>query len=770
MDLRKPIRALGFFLLAVIVLGSPAARGDDFSQDQAYAHLKHIAGTIGARPLGSAQERAALTYFAGKIAELGGKVEWQAVSGTGEPQGKSGLNTSSFNVIGRFPGETRREIIVGAHIDSATPEIPGADDDGSGVATMLEAARTLTGETHRSTLLFVAFCGEEAGLVGSKWFVEHYPLDQVALMLQLDMTSGDAPLMLWIDSKDGQSPDWLVSASVEIYHTLGCRDIDYPTIFQSLNSAMSGAGSDHEPFLEKGIPAIAFVSDVRFPIHTRFDTLEYFRPDGLARSGRLIMGLIERFDRGQPEAKTGRYMLVMVGGRPIFIRPSWLAAGIVLSLVVGLAAVLRLNRLGKERASGEEEKRIRKSWPKLLVLHLLMLGVTFSSFALMGGVKRLRLPWVVRPGAYIFYAFLFFFLGVWLSLQILRRWRVRKNAYFYMVRASAYFAVLIAAVWTGRGPRLALFPAAGLLLISLAGLARPSWLKAVLLVLSPVLMFRLLVLPEYYQFLYRSIGGMGLAWAKTALSFWLVNLAVMLVCLLWSHPFLLGFAAVYRSAGGDLLGLRSFRRPLALIPLGALLLTGGYVLARQPGYAPPWVQAVAVTERYDADAKTTRIEFSSGDYLRGITAALEGRVIPLRPGRCFDSVDEPLSMDWLRSGASPEVEERAGDRLVRVAFDLAFEKPPYSVSLILTSDSALKVEGANVEYSLRKNSVRVRWFSHPAASLRPELRVSLAKGAKLEAEVSAVFLEMPRPLTCAGENKSFVYRSEVKRRLEVLRP
>ena len=408
------------FLLLSSLTGPTGLNAEDFSQERAYEHLRHLAETIGPRPLGSPGEKAALEYFALKIAEFGGKVEWQAVSGKAAPAGKDALNTASFNVIGRFEGSSPRQIIVGAHIDSSTPEIAGADDDGSGVAAMLEAARLLAAKPHDATLVFVAFCGEEAGLVGSKHFVEHYPLENAALMLQLDMTSDEAPLMLWIDSRKQQSPAWLVSASLEIYRGLGYRDLEYPTIFQSLNGSLGGAGSDHEPFLAKGVPAIAFVSDIRHPIHTPYDTLEYFEPDGLARSGRLIVGLVDRFDRGQPSEKTGRYMLVLAGGRPFFINPSWLAAFVVLSLVSALAALIRLYQRRGREYSPDEDKRVKKSWPKLLVVHFVQLCVTFSSFWIMGRLRGVRLPWVIRPGAYVLYAFLFFILGVWLSLQILR--------------------------------------------------------------------------------------------------------------------------------------------------------------------------------------------------------------------------------------------------------------------------------------------------------------------------------------------------------------
>jgi len=484
-------------IISVLFFAVLLSRADDFSKEKALEHVRYFAETAGPRPLGSPQEKAALTYTAQKLAEFGCQVEWQPVTSS------KNINTDSFNVIGRFPGATDREIVIGGHIDSSTPEIPGADDDGSGVAAMLEIARVLCQEKHQSTLVFVAFCGEESGLVGSKSFAEHYPLEPVALMLQLDMASGDSPLMLWIDTRKAQSPEWLVRASIEVFHELGYRNIDYPTHFQSLNGTMGGAGSDHEPFMEKKIPAIAFVSDVRFPIHTRNDSLAYFKPDGLVRSGKLILALVQKFDRAQPEERTGHYMLVMVGERPIFIKPGLLRIFIILSILVGIMTLVRAR---KKRVTLDEDRRIRLSWPKLLVLLLIIVITTVASQWTMQLLKGLRLPWIAHPGPYFIFTFFFFFLGVWLALQVTRKWRFRRNSYFYLIRAASYLTVLVLLAWAAGGPRLALYPASGLLLISLGCLAPCRWLKGLLWLLSPYLMFRLLILPEYYEFIYRTAG------------------------------------------------------------------------------------------------------------------------------------------------------------------------------------------------------------------------------------------------------------------------
>src|SRR5260221_576660 len=76
------------------------------------------------------------------------------------------VNTSSGIAVGIKRGATGRIILIGGHIDSAGPEIPGADDDGSGAATVLELARLFGHKPSHSTLVFCCVGGEEQRLDG----------------------------------------------------------------------------------------------------------------------------------------------------------------------------------------------------------------------------------------------------------------------------------------------------------------------------------------------------------------------------------------------------------------------------------------------------------------------------------------------------------------------------------------------------------------------------------------------------------------------------
>src|SRR4030043_202721 len=99
----------GLLVLQLLLAGAlagarPALAADGFSREKRLEHLKVLAETIGPRPLGTPQEKAALTYFAEKLAEFGCRVEWQPVTGGKSMIGAAGLNTASFNVIGWLPG------------------------------------------------------------------------------------------------------------------------------------------------------------------------------------------------------------------------------------------------------------------------------------------------------------------------------------------------------------------------------------------------------------------------------------------------------------------------------------------------------------------------------------------------------------------------------------------------------------------------------------------------------------------------------------------
>lgn len=757
---KRPI----LYVLISLLMISGFLGAEDFSKDKAFEHIEYMAGIIGPRPMGSPQENAALMYTAEKLAEYGCQVKWQSIPHSVRTRISGGMNTNSGNVIGRLQGESNREIVIGAHIDSAGPEIPGANDDASGVAAFLEVARVMGQEPHYSTYVFVAFGGEESGLIGSNYFVENYPLENVALMLQLDMCSNDSPFMIWLETTEHQSPEWLVSASIDAYHALGYRDIIYPTHFQSLNGSLGGAGSDHEPFMRKGIPAIAFVSDVRFPIHTRNDSVANFEIDGLERSGNLILELLRRFDRDQPEPNKGHYMLFLIGEKPLYISPFLMMAFVLLSIVLAIFTLVILRR---KREGFTEDKKIKKSWPKLLVILFIMAAVVAASDWILKFLKGQRFYWFAHPGPHLLYLIPFTALGIWLALQLLWRWRLRKDAFFYLVRSSVYFFGFIFIAWGFVNPRLALYPASGLFLLSLACLVPWGWLKGLLFILSPYLMVRLLYIPQLYEFIYRSVAQMGMQ-LRSVVAELIFSGALIFLMALFMMPFLLGFAAVYRSYKGDLLWIKRFRLGWALLPIAVLIILCSIYLMTLPSYTSTWEQEVRVNQRYDGKDKSTFVEFVSFDYLKEISADIAGHIEILDIPKNYQKIDRPLDMDWVKDHVTYRMEIKGDDKIMNLDTLLEFEMQPFSVNVMFDCDFPLTVEECSVEYRHGKDTrVTMYWYSYPPKNLRPQLTLRMPKEASLTAEITATFLETPLDIQCQGKNKHFMHRAIVTRNIEL---
>jgi hypothetical protein len=276
----------------------------------------------------------------------------------------------------------------------------------------------------------------------------------------------------------------------------------------------------------------------------------------------------------------------------------------------------------------------------------------------------------------------------------------------------------------------------------------------------------MLVLSECHRFVFRG-SAMAFAAFKTfalTLVFWTV---LGFLFLLWTMPFLLGFAAVHRSSRGDLWAMKTFRRPSALIPIGMLAVAGALYLRTVPVFDGPWEQEVTITQKLDAANKTV-VEFSSFGYLRGIRATIDGREQTLHERKAFKRIEMPFEMNWLKEQVTSESEEKGPDTLIHVKLRLDFEKPPFAVSLRLKSGRPFRVEAANVKYRHTKNRALIRWAHDPGPSLSPEMDIQLPKGAGLEAEVTATFLEGPVRVAGEGKKVYFIQRAEIKRRVQVL--
>jgi hypothetical protein len=193
------------------------------------------------------------------------------------------------NVVGILPGRdaTRRDeaIVIGAHYDhlgrggegSMAPDAvgvvhPGADDNASGVAAVLGLARAFAeaGGAPR-TLVFVAFSGEEMGLLGSSHYVRRpaHPLDRTVLMLNLDMVGRLRQRTLYVSGVDSAS---------------GLRELvtaEAGGLTLSLRGDPFGP-SDHASFYAAGRPVLFLFTGAHPDYHRPSDTWDRIDAAGLA--------------------------------------------------------------------------------------------------------------------------------------------------------------------------------------------------------------------------------------------------------------------------------------------------------------------------------------------------------------------------------------------------------------------------------------------------------------------------------------------------------
>ena len=129
--------SIGLFLIAVSTL--PAISDADFSPSRAAEHVRVLAGEIGPRKTGTDSARRAVEYIRSELETIGLQVELQPVESVTLQPGVE-VVARTVNVLGRLPGNRPGTILIGAHFDSRNRVVPGALDDASGVAVVLELA------------------------------------------------------------------------------------------------------------------------------------------------------------------------------------------------------------------------------------------------------------------------------------------------------------------------------------------------------------------------------------------------------------------------------------------------------------------------------------------------------------------------------------------------------------------------------------------------------------------------------------------------------
>lgn len=214
------------------------------------------------------------------------------------------------NVVGILPGRgalANEYVVVGAHFDhlgwggqgSFKPDVRaihnGADDNASGVAAMLCAAKQLGARDdepmERRSLMFVGFSAEEIGLGGSAWFVEHLPngrIGDVAAMINLDMVGRMNERKLNVLGADS-SKAWDAVIAEANKAAAGVK----------ISAGGDGYGpSDHSSFYAAGVPVVHLFTGAHEQYHSPEDDAALLNVEGGADVARITAALAEGVRRG----------------------------------------------------------------------------------------------------------------------------------------------------------------------------------------------------------------------------------------------------------------------------------------------------------------------------------------------------------------------------------------------------------------------------------------------------------------------------------------
>jgi hypothetical protein len=312
--------ALSTVLALVIALGVPgrARAQESVCPDQAaltgdmrlpLSAVRYLADdALEGRLAGTAGERCSGDYIAAEFERLGLRPSGEEatyfqslpLASVLNPHAPGGTGRNVMGALeGAHPVRASEWVVIGAHYDhlgdgggpnSLAPGTRaihnGADDNASGVAAMLSAAEQLAGGRRPArSILFVAFTGEESGLLGSAYFMANPSIapGRIVAMINLDMVGrlGAGPLIV---SGVDTAEEWralLEPAAADAGIQIATRGEGY-------------GPSDHTSFYLKDVPVLHLFTNTHADYHKPTDDWDKVDAPGLARVSALVTDLARR--------------------------------------------------------------------------------------------------------------------------------------------------------------------------------------------------------------------------------------------------------------------------------------------------------------------------------------------------------------------------------------------------------------------------------------------------------------------------------------------
>ncbi len=280
------ILILSLYIISFVYNQAPIPSSPVFDSSRAYADvLTQI--SFGPRIVGTEAHARTRKWISSELETAGWIVDIQQTERMGHP---------IYNIIAKRNADPP-QIILGAHYDTRmyadqdpapgrqSEPVPGANDGASGVAILLELARSLPKDTQSVWLVF--FDAEDNGniegwdwILGSRAFVEEFSIQPRAVVI-VDMI-GDADLNIYLEKNSN------TVLRTEIWST--AEKLGYSDKF--INKEKFSMLDDHTPFLEAGIPAVDII-DFDYPYwHTLQDTPDKVSAESLQVVGDTLLNWI----------------------------------------------------------------------------------------------------------------------------------------------------------------------------------------------------------------------------------------------------------------------------------------------------------------------------------------------------------------------------------------------------------------------------------------------------------------------------------------------
>lgn len=344
--------ALAFALLALVLVtwrySPPEAvmspeRPDDFSAGRALACLGRLLPESRPHPVGSLENARLRSRLLGELRQLGlePRIERAFICG------RYGTCANVENVVTLLPGGSSSDLVaLVAHYDSVGAS-PGAGDDLSGVATVLEVARILLSRpepNHGVLLLFTD--GEEMGLLGARAFAQRSAFrERVRAAINVDARGASGPSLVF---------EVTPSQPATLRRLVTPRPIASTWLTEARR--LLRVDTDLTELRELGIVGyeLAFIGSP-WSYHTPRDELRRLDPRSVQHQGENTLGLVRALDAGPLPSRTpgdDAVALDLLAWRVLPVRKPWLSALALLSMALLTGATVQLARTRRLSPNG----------------------------------------------------------------------------------------------------------------------------------------------------------------------------------------------------------------------------------------------------------------------------------------------------------------------------------------------------------------------------------------------------------------------------------